>query len=109
MHVFLCFQAWVPLAPRYWYTATCYYPPGSRAVQLLVFGGNLPAYTARRGDMVKCPTTGLRKWRGDFRILQWGELEECGYVDGYAWGGGGGGVGGYQLSYTWICRAKLGL
>ena len=73
--LFWHFQAWVPLAPRYWHTATCYRPPGSRAVQLLVFGGNLPAYTARLGDMVKCPTTGLRKWRGDFRILQWGETE----------------------------------
>ena len=81
MHVFLHYQSWVPLAPRYWHTACCYRPPGSRAVQLLVFGGNLPAYTVRLGDMMKCPTTGLRKWRGDFRILQWGEPKACGYVD----------------------------
>ena len=90
----------MPLAPRYWHTASCYRPPGSRAVQLLVFGGNLPAYTVRLGDMVKCPTTGLRKWRGDFRILQWGEPKACGYVD-------------VDINVSvwecgWVCKGKRG-
>ena len=28
--------------------------------------------TERFGEIVRSPVTGLRKWRGDFRILEWG-------------------------------------
>ena len=67
-----CPQMLIPLLPRYWPTATAYYVRNSKSVLIFLFGGNFPMRTERFGDIVRSPVTGLRKWRGDFRILEWG-------------------------------------